>query len=154
MNRMNRALLLQGTRYAPATARALLRHTVPAVRMSAMGKRFGSVTILVSLLGSSCYGDPEPADLTAKDNGKLVSLALHQEVDVTLQTIGPGQFGEPVVSAPAVTFEGMTFPKTQYPSGPTQLYRFRTVAAGTALVTIPHDSGSPSFTVTLSCCAQ
>ena len=122
--------------------------------MSFMGKWFGCVMVLVSLLGASCSGDPEPVDLTAKDDGTDVTLALHQEVDVTLQTIGPGQFGEPTVSAPAVTFEGMTFPKAQNPGGPTQIYRFRTVASGAALVTIPHDSGGAAFTVTLTCCAQ
>lgn len=93
-------------------------------------------------------------DLTAKDNGRDVSLALHQEVGLTLQTIGPGQFGASVISFPAVSFEAMTFPKAQNPGGPTQLYRFRTVPDGTPLVTIAHDSGSAPFTITLHCCAQ
>jgi hypothetical protein len=110
--------------------------------------------VLASLVGFGCYPDPTPVELTSKDNGRDVSTALHQEVDVTLQTIGPGQFGAPVISSPAVNFEGMTFPTSQNPGGPTQLYRFRTVADGNAVITIPHDSGSASFTVTLRCCAQ
>ncbi len=95
-----------------------------------------------------------PVELTTKDNGRDVGLALDQEVAVTLQTIGPGQFGKPDISSAAVRFEGMTFPTSQNPGGPTQLYRFRTVADGTAIVTIPHDGGSAPFTLTLRCCAQ
>ena len=119
-----------------------------------MGKRVSSVAVLVSLLTCACYPDPEPAQLTSKDNGRFVGLAFHQEVDLTLQTIGPGQFGEPVISSQAVSFEGMTFPTAQNPGGPTQLYRFRTVADGNAVITIPHDNGGAPFTITLSCCAQ
>lgn len=45
-----------------------------------MGKRFG-VAVLVGLVSSGCYGDPEPVNLTTKDNGRDVSLALHQDGD-------------------------------------------------------------------------
>ena len=34
------------------------------------------------------------------------------EADVTLQAIGPSQFGAPVISSPAVNIEGMTFPSS------------------------------------------
>ena len=119
-----------------------------------MGKRFRSVTVLASVLSFGCYSDPEPAELTRDDDGRFVGLAFHQEVRLTLQTIGPGQFGEPSISSSSVSFEGMSFPQAQNPGGPTQLYRFRTVADGTAIVTIPHDNGGAAFTVTLSCCAQ
>jgi hypothetical protein len=118
-----------------------------------MGKRLSS-TILAGLLSFACSVDPEPAELTAKDNGSIVNLAMNQYVYLKLQTIGPGQYGEPVLSSAAVSFEGMTFPTAQNPGGPTQVYQFRTLAAGTALLTIPHDSGSAPFTATLVCCAQ
>jgi len=49
-----------------------------------MGKRFGSLTVLFSLLSANCYGTAEPLGLTAQDNGSDL-------------TIGPGQFGEPVI---------------------------------------------------------
>jgi hypothetical protein len=119
-----------------------------------MGMRFGSLTVLFSLLSANCSGTAEPVGLTAQDNGSDLNLVMQQAVFLTLQTIGPGQFGEPVISSAAASFEGMTFPKAQNPGGPTQLYRFRAVADGTALITIPHDDGSAPFTVTFRCCAQ
>ena len=118
-----------------------------------MGKRFSS-TILAGLVSFACSVDPQPAELTNKDNGRIVNLAMNQHVYLTLQTIGPGQFGEPELSSDAVSFEGMTLPATQNPGGPTQVYHFRALAVGTALLTIPHDSGSAPFTATLDCCAQ
>ena len=36
-----------------------------------------------------------PAELTAQDNGRVVNLAMNQDVYLTLQTVGPGQYGEP-----------------------------------------------------------
>ena len=118
-----------------------------------MGKRLHG-TILAGLVSLACSGDPEAAELTARDSGKDINLAMNQHVYLTLQTVGPGQFGEPELSSDAVRFEGMILPPSQNPGGPTQVYHFRTVAAGTSLLTIPHDSGSAPFTARLFCCAQ
>ena len=110
--------------------------------------------VAMGLVCWGCYPDPEVVELTGEDNGRDMMVSFHQEVHVTLQTIGPGQFGKPVVSSAAVEFEGMSFAAVQNPGGPTQLYEFRTVDNGAAVVTIPHDSGSAPFTVTLRCCPQ
>lgn len=118
-----------------------------------MGMRLSS-TIFAGFLSFACSVDPEPAELTSKDNGRFVTFAMNQHVYLTLQTVGPGQYGEPALSSDAFSFEEMTFPKNQNPGGPTQVYHFRTLAIGTALLTIPHDSGSAPFTATLDCCAQ
>lgn len=88
------------------------------------------------------------------DNGTRLSLAMDQEVELTLQTVGPGQYDEPVVSSSALDFISMRFADEQNPGGPTQVYRFRTIAAGEATVTIPHSQTNPTFTFTTSCCAQ
>lgn len=112
------------------------------------------VGVAMGLAFMGCYPDPGSVELNNEDNGKRIDLAMHQEVNVTLQTIGPGHFGKPDISSSAVEFGGMTSPGPANPGGPTQLYRFRTVANGMAVVTIPHDSGSAPFVVTLNCCAQ
>jgi len=79
---------------------------------------------------------------------------MDQEVDLTLGTVGPGQYGEPTISSAAVRFEGMTLPAAQNPGGPTQLYKFRAVAVGAAVIIIPHDTKPAPFTLTLRCCAE
>ena len=121
--------------------------------MTGMMQRY-LVGAAVGLVCLGCYPDPGSVELTREDNGRDIGLALHQDVNVTLQTIGPGQFGKPEISSSAVEFGGMTSPGPPNPAGPTQLYRFRTVSDGTTVVTIPHDGGSAPFTVTLRCCAQ
>ena len=70
--------------------------------------------------------------------GHVVAVATDQEVDLTLQTIGPGQYGAPTLSSSSVTFEGMSFSPLQNPGGPRQVYRFRAVASGTSDISIPH----------------
>ena len=77
---------------------------------------------------------------------------MNQEVELTLGTVGPGQYGTPTISSPAIRFEGMTFPAVQNPGGPTQVFNFRAVAAGTAVVTIRHDTKPAPFTLTAWVC--
>jgi hypothetical protein len=78
------------------------------------------------------------------DAGRSVVVAVGDEIDVTLQTIGPGQYGRPVVSSRSVVFAGRSFVGPFLPAGPTQLYRFAAVAAGRARITLPHTGDAPS----------
>ena len=51
------------------------------------------------------------------DNGRVLSVALDDEIDVTLQTIGPGQYDEhPSVSSPAVAFSKVSILMATYGS--------------------------------------
>jgi hypothetical protein len=118
-----------------------------------MGNSVG-VAIFAGLLGIGCGGDPAPVAVTGEDNGRTLDLAVDQELDVTLQTIGPGQYGTPTLSSSAVDFEGTHFSSKHSPGGPTQIYQFRAVHSGNTLVVIPHDGGARDFTLTLGCCAQ
>ena len=108
---------------------------------------------LVGLLGAGCGSDPAPVELSGQDNGTELDLANDQEVDLTLQTIGPGQYGEPTISSSAVRFEGTHLSSQQNPGGPRQIYQFRAVGGGSALISIPHDSGQAPFTFRTRCCA-
>ena len=77
------------------------------------------------------------------DAGRTVAAAIGDEIDVTLQTIGPGQYGDPSVSSGAAVFLGESPAGPQNPGGPTQLFRFEAVASGRADITIPHDGDAP-----------
>jgi len=128
-----------------------------------MGHRLGFLAVLTLALNAGCSssdaGNGDAAgvaavDLTADSDGADVTLARGQELKLTLQTIGPGQYGDPSISSSSALFEGMEFPSSQNPGGPTQIYRFQAVAEGSALITIPHDVGGEPFTLTLSCCSK
>jgi len=83
------------------------------------------------------------------DNGRVLSVALDDEIDVTLQTIGPGQYDEhPSVSSPAVAFSKVSI-LMPVPGGPRQLFQFRAVTAGHAVISISHTGQNPRFEITV-----
>jgi hypothetical protein len=72
-----------------------------------------------------------------------VVAAVGDKIEVTLQTIGPGQYGT-ATSSSSVRVLGEAPPAGEpNPGGVRQLYRFEAVASGRASIAIPH-GGSPS----------
>jgi hypothetical protein len=78
-----------------------------------------------------------PLSISATGNSSL-SVSLGNELNITLQNIGPGEFqSPPEVSSPAVRFLDVSdvgFP----PAGPTQRFRFKAVARGQAIISFHH----------------
>ena len=70
--------------------------------------------------------------------GQHVAAAVGQLIQITLQTIGPGEYGSAQISCSAIRFENVAFAKEPIPAGPTQIYRFRAVSQGEAQVKIRH----------------
>lgn len=87
------------------------------------------------------------ADTVVSVNGtptRTLSLAVGQELDLTLQTIGPGQYASPpIVSSAAVRFLEASFVGPAIPAGPTQRFRFRAEAPGQAVITFEHTGQNP-----------
>jgi len=90
-----------------------------------------------------------PVSLTIADKGRTISLPVGSEIDVTLQTIGPGQYATPQVSSAAVQFIAASFVTPFVPAGPTQQFRFDVVAAGQATILIQGAGNNPAFQVTV-----
>ena len=76
--------------------------------------------------------------LNGKNRGQPVAATVGQPIEITLRTIGPGQYDSPQISSPAIRFESVEFAKEQIPAGPTQVYRFRAASQGEAQVKISH----------------
>jgi hypothetical protein len=72
------------------------------------------------------------------NTGQHVAAAVGQPIQITLQTIGPGEYESPQISSSAIRFESVGFAKEQNPGGPTQIYHFRAVSEGEAEVKIRH----------------
>ena len=86
--------------------------------------------------------------LTNANDGQRVATVVGQLIEITLATIGPGSYGDPIVSSAAVRFRNVAWPKSQTPGGPTQIYIFQGTAEGETEIRIPHsDRGSFSVTV-------
>jgi hypothetical protein len=92
---------------------------------------------------------PQVLSLNWTDHGKHVSTKVGQEIIVTLQTIGPGQYETPRVSSSSVRFEGSYFPKEQIPAGPRQVYCFVSAAVGEAKIEIPQSQGKTAYQITV-----
>jgi len=94
--------------------------------------------------------------LNGKNNGQHVSVRAGQLIEITLGTIGPGQYGSAQISSSAVRLQSVVYPHFQIPAGPTQVYRFRAGSKGEALIKIPHiyptdiRDPNPAFAVTIS----
>jgi hypothetical protein len=98
---------------------------------------------VASLLAFGCHSSRDRINLNNSDSGRSLAVAVGDEIDVTLQTIGPGQFGSPVLSSGSLRFLGESSPDAPNPGGARQLFRFEAAASGRAEVTIPHTRDSP-----------
>ena len=76
--------------------------------------------------------------LTNANDGQRLATVVGQQIEITLATIGPGSYGDPIVSSAAVRFRNVAWPKSQTPGGPTQIYIFQGTAEGETEIRIPH----------------
>jgi len=110
--------------------------------------------VLTVTLGCGSSGN-QTISLGNADAGRSVVAAVGDRIEVTLQTIGPGQYVDPIVSSGSVAFLGESSASPPIPAGPTQVYRFEAVAPGPADITIPHAGelpggpATPAFAITV-----
>ena len=89
------------------------------------------------------------------DAGQSVVASVGEKIEVTLQTVGPGQYGDPTLSSESVKFLEESSSGTPNPGGSRQLYRFEAVSSGQVDITIPYTGGLPdgpaipAFTITV-----
>lgn len=101
---------------------------------------------MASLLTLGCGSSgSQTIRLTNADAGRNVVAAVSDKIEVTLQTIGPGQYGSPSLSSGSIVFLGQSSPGAPNPAGARQLYRFEAVVPGRTDITIPHIGDLPGF---------
>jgi len=88
-------------------------------------------------------------NFTAADTGRTVSAPIGSEVDITLQTIGPGQYSTPQLSSSSIQLVTTSQVTPVVPAGPTQLFRFAVLSAGTTTISIQSTGQNPTFTLTV-----
>ena len=87
----------------------------------------------------------EPLAVQGTDS-QTFEITVGQELDLTLGTVGPGQYEvPPSLSSTALRFLDAAFVGPYTPGGPQQLFRFKGLARGTALVVIQHSSSGPTI---------
>lgn len=99
--------------------------------------------------GSAFQNPSSSLELTLSDDGSSVEAVVGEKIDVTLGTVGPGEYGTPSMSSGSVRFLSVSLAPVQTPAGPTQVFHFVAEAAGSAELTIPHTVQSEAFIVTI-----
>ena len=68
-------------------------------------------------------------------NTQTFSIAVGQEATIQLGTVGPGEYVDPpTLTGSAIQFLGVTTPRLAVPSGVQQIFHFRGVASGQAII--------------------
>ena len=91
-----------------------------------------------------------PLVLNHPASASTAQLAVGQRLELTLQTIGGGMYGDPQLSSAALLFAQSFLPKLQNPGGPTQIYVFQAVSSGQAEITIAHTTRPEPFKLTVT----
>ncbi len=112
---------------------------------------------VTGLLIAGCdFSKSKLISLDGSNAGQKVLVSVGEKIEITLQTIGPGQFGDPLLSSGALMFLEEKPASPQNPGGPRQIYRFEAIMSGETIITIPHTGGSPntpetpSFSITIT----
>jgi len=110
-------------------------------------RRLGLVSLAAAALVAGC--GTEPLAIKGSES-QLLSIVVGQELHVTLQTIGPGEYeSPPFVSSPSLRFLSVALVSPHVPAGPTQQFRFMGEAPGQAIVVFQHSGDNPTVTDTV-----
>ncbi len=72
-----------------------------------------------------------------------MTAVVGQQIEITLGTVSPPQYGKPEISSPAVRLVSTALWRT-IPAGPTYIYIFEAAAEGEAQVTVPLINTTPN----------
>jgi hypothetical protein len=75
--------------------------------------------------------------LNFANNGQHVSARVGQQIEISLGTVGPKQYGTPEISSPAIRLLNTAQDWPPNPGGPSFVYIFEAVAEGEARVMVP-----------------
>jgi len=96
--------------------------------------------------GSATSTKQEVLSLNFMNNGQHLRATVGQYIEITLGTLGPAQYGVPLLSSTAVRLENTALNWPPNPGGSTFIYIFEAAAVGEAQVVIPIlHSSEPEF---------
>jgi hypothetical protein len=105
----------------------------------------------------SAASSGELLSLNFESNGQHVFARVGQQIEISLGTVGPRQYGAPEISSPAVRLLSIAQDGPANPGGPRFVYIFEAAAEGEARVRVPvlHGADVPytndlTYTVTIA----
>jgi hypothetical protein len=108
-------------------------------RMSFLTAIARVVPILTILTAPACGGKNPVSVSIIGSTSQSLTVPAGTQFSVTLQTIGPGEYGSPpTVSSDAVHFLDVSQAIPVVPAGPTQRFRFDATTRGKAIIVFQH----------------
>ena len=91
--------------------------------------------VAACVLLSACHASsPTALELNGVPS-RQISASVGQELNIKLQTVGPGSYASPpTIEGTAVTFLDASYVGPEVPAGPTQVFRFKAVEPGRAIL--------------------
>jgi hypothetical protein len=80
---------------------------------------------------------PGVLSLSFANNGQRVSARVGQQIEISLGTVGPRQYGAPEITSPALQLVSTAQDWPPNPGGPSFVYIFQAVAEGEVRLTVP-----------------
>lgn len=82
----------------------------------------------------ACSSSKNPLGVYGQPPGTF-AIAVGQEIDIQMGTVGPGEYvSPPALMGSAIDFLGESSPPVNPPSGPQQIFHFKGVASGQAII--------------------
>jgi hypothetical protein len=104
------------------------------MKIGRIARRLPLVSMALALV--SCGEDPLAVN---GPPSRTISIEAGRELELTLQTVGPGEYGSPpALSSNAVRFLEVQLVTPAVPAGPTQRFRFAAVRPGQAVIVFHH----------------
>ncbi|HTM40312.1 MAG TPA: hypothetical protein VL177_05350, partial [Terriglobales bacterium] len=83
--------------------------------------------------------------LSFANNGQHVSARVGQQIEISLGTVGPRQYGTPEISSPALQLVSTALDWPPTPAGPGFVYILEAVTEGEAQVKVPVMNNDPAI---------
>jgi hypothetical protein len=94
------------------------------------------VRVAMSALALCACSADTIVDVPADGRSHTIAAAVGQQVDITLQNVGPAIYATPpLISSRAVSYLSVDDVPPNNPAGPTQRFRFKATSTGEAIVT-------------------
>ena len=108
-----------------------------------------AMVLLATLLTAACFAD-HIVSLDLGEQNRRVEAAVGDEIEITLRTIGSGDYvSPPAISNSVVLFLDVSSVGPPVPGGPTQRFRFRAASGGTAVITFTNTGDGPTVSDTV-----
>lgn len=107
--------------------------------LSASKTQWVTLALALAIAGSGACVSAGTDVVSAQGKpSRTLVLDVGQELQVTLGTVGPGEYSSPAISTSVLRFLDVSFVSPYIPAGPRQRFRFQAEAPGQVVLLFEH----------------